>query len=191
MYSTQEPKYGISTKGCLFNRATGKEIPCSEPYFILRARDNLSLPLLIHYHDLCEHKEHKNAVASRIKDFSDYLMFGARNLGLKERFILLEQKPIFGLTELTPPKLQILNAGIKQNEPLFVFRAKDAKLPKVLTHYYQLTSLHAHRGQVQKLRDLVIDFQISCRQLVREPDTNLTAFAYSQDSSINEPSKLA
>lgn len=72
---TQEPKYTVSVRGRLMNRATGVEIPDDEPVFVMRAKDALAPETLSRYLMLTARAArvvdpgHNEAVKGRLMDF--------------------------------------------------------------------------------------------------------------------------
>lgn len=68
---SQEPKYSVDGQ-CIFNRASGQEIPHDEPVFIIRARDMHAACVIAHYMGLVQNDKHRAAVRDRLRDFIDF-----------------------------------------------------------------------------------------------------------------------
>jgi hypothetical protein len=72
MDTTQEPKYGVTSKGKIFNRESGEEIPDNEPVMIFRARDKNAAPMIAYYMKLCTDENHRKVVKERLHHFVDF-----------------------------------------------------------------------------------------------------------------------
>ncbi len=171
MKSTQEPNYGISSEGRLYDRSTNIDISDDEPVFILRAQDKHSASAVLYYQKLCQDAASRDLIDIRANAFVDFSTdyssrmklpgslpggYGGKSDDPSAASLLSAQEPKYGINKEGKLFNRITEVPIPDEEPVFILRGQDKNAALVISYYKTLCEIPSHKYVVNaRLHDFV------------------------------------